>query len=358
MASETHSASVTCWWRLRAVVLTVLTNGGILAMTMGGLIGISEGVCYYWIHEYPLPAPPRPIVVGTYLHPTKDRGYQLQPDSKATVTMKRGSEVLWRAAYTVDRYARRVTPVEDPENRSKFIAFFGCSFAFGEGVDDGQTLPCFVGRCAPGYVPYNYGVPGHGPTTTLYRLETEDLREEIAQQRGIGVYVFIDDHVRRTAGSMRVAWGRDQPCYEIHDGRLQWMGSFRAAHPCRTFLYDWLLKSNTLEYIHFDMPRFSEEHLTTTEQVIQAIAAAFTCQFPQSTFCVMVYPGNGSRYGERLSRALSAAGIPCFNYQSLAEHLSWKPFFEDSHPVPKTHEMTARRLAQDLQIDKKTPLAQ
>ena len=61
--------------------------------------------------------------------------------------------------------------MEGPDRKSEFVIFTGCSFVFGEGVNDNQTLPYLYGKQNPAVRCYNYGFPGYGTQQMLAVLQ-------------------------------------------------------------------------------------------------------------------------------------------------------------------------------------------
>ena len=325
---------------------------GLLLITIGAVLPVVLSECFFaslrHIRQNPTGSEPSwniPLLKNTPLF-----GYRLLSDRHVVATMKKNSEIIWHATYSIDKYGRRTTPVDNADDRKFFAVFLGCSFTFGEGVNDDETLPFYTGRYAPEYMPYNYGIPGHGANSMLHMMTDGRLRREIPQERGFGVFVYMDDNARRVGGSMRVFWGRDQACYEIHDGRLRWMGSFRTAHPWRTWIYDRLLKSHTISYLNVDIPPTPTRYYPLMEAIVKEMDVVFRRQFPGSEFYVLIYPRHGNAWGHSIADDLRAAGIQCLDYRELAPDAEWDLFYADSHPVPRTNEAVAMQLVKDLKI--------
>src|SRR5262249_59232619 len=96
-------------------------------------------------------------------------------------------------------------------SRTKLLLFFGDSNAFGDGVDQEQTLAYWAGKFAPDYRPYNYALSGYGPVQMLDLIKTRSLGEEVSEHGGFAFYYFIQDHINRTIGASEVStdphWG-------------------------------------------------------------------------------------------------------------------------------------------------------
>ena len=45
----------------------------------------------------------------------------------------------------------------------RYALFLGCSYTFGDGVGDSETLPAPFGARAPAYHVYNFATTGYGP---------------------------------------------------------------------------------------------------------------------------------------------------------------------------------------------------
>jgi len=267
-------------------------------------------------------------------------------------------QLIYGVVYRTDAYGRRITPQDvGADKADRFIAFFGCSYTFGEGLAEDETLPYHVASLAPDWRVYNYGCPGYGPQQMLARLETEDLAEQIEEPSGILVYVFASFHVRRAIGSMRVAssWGRAFPYYCLDgEGGLVRKGTFTSGRPRLATWYGRLGKSDTLWYWDFDVPLFLKDgHLALTSRIIAASRDRFQKTFPNSRFCVLLYPGkpNAELSGKRIIPFLEQAGLEFLDFTALIDMR--QPAFtikEDGHPTGAANRRVAERLAAELRL--------
>jgi hypothetical protein len=280
-------------------------------------------------------------------------GFKHLANVHAGAAKKRGDNIVYSVNYSTDAYGRRQTPVVDIEKRSRFVLFFGCSFTFGEGVNDNETLPYYVGERALGYRPYNYGVMGYGPQELLAKLETGRLRDELHEKDGILVYTFIDDHVRRAIGTLEVvnSWGGRMPYYTIDShGMLVRNGSFTSGRPILSTLYWALGKSQIGKYFHIELPRrITEDDIRLTAVILEKSARLFEAQFHSKDFYVLIYPG--SRRTNSLIRYLRAGGINYLDYSKLFDPNEPDLSFDgDPHPKPKAYQIVRDRLVRDLNL--------
>ena len=98
-----------------------------------------------------------------------DIGRVAQPGSYAVQRVSRDGETLYAVTYTIGEDGFRVTPGDDGTRR---INLFGGSFAFGQGLEDDETLAYHLGR-ALGAETRNFGIVGGGPHEALAILESE-----------------------------------------------------------------------------------------------------------------------------------------------------------------------------------------
>ena len=77
----------------------------------------------------------------------------------------------------------------------KPIVLFGCSFAFGFGIDDEQTFSYKLSKYTNRTV-YNRGLCGGGIQHVLYQLRREDFYKEIPEPEYV-IYLYISNHIRR-----------------------------------------------------------------------------------------------------------------------------------------------------------------
>jgi hypothetical protein len=278
------------------------------------------------------------------------------PNVRVRSFKKRDGQLIYDATYGTDDCGRRVTHDPAPgRKREQFIAFFGCSYTFGEGLEDGETLPSQVADLAPAYRVYNYGCSGYGPQQMLAKLETGQLLREIAERSGIFIYVFIPHHVRRAIGSMRVAtkWGRTFPNYVLDaNGNLVRDGDFVTGRPHLARVYTRLSNIDTLRFFGIDVPLFiTKKHLDFTTRILKQAKRLAERQFENTRFYVLLYPDppEGEMSAKRMVPFLQQAGIDYLDFTELLDVR--QPEFRikgDDHPTGLTHQEVASELVRRI----------
>lgn len=274
-----------------------------------------------------------------------------KPNSQYTVeyaARSQGQE--WSATYRFDKHGRRLStpPIGSP---SRFLAVFGCSFTLGVGVQDQETFPSQLGKQIPNARVYNYGSPGGGPNTILRRMELYPLKEEIAESQGIGLYLFIPDHIRRAIGRMSYVnqWGRNLAHYDVDGESLKYSGTFAQAHPMLSTLFSWLGASSFIQAfsLDFPLPIFSGKEAQQAVLHIDAIRKEFQRSFPGQPFLVLLFPVPAPEYPQ-LERELRNVSLPYLKLEGVRTLESESPYFPDSHPHPIVYEELAKALGSEL----------
>ncbi len=141
--------------------------------------------------------------------------------------MYRGEKLLYEVVYNIGPDGLRLTDsgLEVPDE-APVVPFLGCSFTFGQGLEDRQTLPSAFEAAAGGrYRALNWGISGAGPHSILAQLELERDVELLAGRAvPFVVMVAIRHHLQRIAGETH--FSSFYPRYALRDGRLVADGQF------------------------------------------------------------------------------------------------------------------------------------
>jgi hypothetical protein len=255
-----------------------------------------------------------------------------------------------------DELGRRRT-VQERENWTRFAIFAPCSFSFGDGVLDEETLPSQFARqvAGDGIAVYNYGVNAWGPNNLLALLTDPRFPAGIPEKRGFLIYSFIDPHVNRAIAQRSfLAANRNYSCphYVVaRDGTLRRKGLVSAAHPA----YDsiWEIVADRLGLIgtfYRDWPeRLKPEHFLLTARLIAESQAEFAKLFDAQGFFVVFYPS--CAIVESMKPALDRYHVRYLDYTDATpcDRFTGSVYLQpDGHPTAATYRVIAARLAADL----------
>jgi len=141
-----------------------------------------------------------------------DLGQQPYPGVHRSRKLTLKGEEIYNVSYSIGEDGFRLTtPVKVAPYR---INFLGCSFTFGEGLKDNQTLPHYINSKMEDVSVKNFGFHSWGAHQALAILQSDrDTRGSI------NFFLTIPWHVDRSACKPR--WSKGGPKYEIAaDGRL------------------------------------------------------------------------------------------------------------------------------------------
>lgn len=169
-------------------------------------------------------------------------GVRRTRSKKVRHIMRSENKIFFDATYSFDQYGRRVTPIASLASRKKFILLTGCSFTFGHGLNDNQTINYFLAKELPEYFPYNYAISASGPHVSMALAEESNFADEIPQAEGMMIYVSLGtEHIARATGRLpSVSWLEDAPYYEKLGDELVRKGTFATGRFFTTKFYFFL----------------------------------------------------------------------------------------------------------------------
>lgn len=281
-------------------------------------------------------------------------GYKPRPSSQVRSIQTFQGRPAYDVVYSIDAFSRRMTPGQDGKHAARNLLFFGDSFTFGEGVNDDETMPFYVGQMSPSSQVYNYGYKGYGTHQVLAKLQGGALPDEVPPAREtMLIYVFIDEHVQRSIGALHsFKWASNTPYYVLEGDRLVRKGSFRTGrNPLVNVTYDLLAKSEILRFFKVGLPlRASQQDVRLTCRMIEETRREFLRQFPGGQFYVLFYPG--AMWTRMMRNFLEPAGVACLDYERFVDFFH-EPKYQiplDRHPNPRMHHLMAERLVTDLEL--------
>jgi hypothetical protein len=309
--------------------------------------------------------PAAPLVQGepdaggsAFYVPDAQLGYVLAPSVTARHRRRIGETQIYDVTYRTDARGRRDTPTTAAgERSSEFLLFFGDSNVFGEGLSQTETLPYFAGAGARGYRPYNYGVPGYGPSHALALARRGGLRTEVEEASGYAIFLVIPAHVGRVVGSSRVStgWGRHFPYYtENGPGDLVRAGDFTHGRPLTTLAYFLWSKSALAERLGVELPmRYTDEDYRLTARVLRESQRRLAGELRLRGSVVVLaqaYDDAQRRTIADVRGALAREGVPYLDYTRLFD--SGDPRYRlaerDYHSSAAANRIIAAQLVSDL----------
>lgn len=224
-----------------------------------------------------------------------------------------GSDPCYHVRYTYDQFGRRTTGIE--KKSKKHILLLGCSYAFGEGLNDSDTLAYKLQSQSEARL-YNYSRPAASASHALAVLESNDIENEISEKQGTAVYILLDFHSQRESLSTFRPWSWTSPAYELDSqGVAHFVGTQAESQPFlyRFFsVYVWLKKkSYFLSYLNRNFDSKSEiENENLLAGLLKKAKKIYEKKF-NGRFIVISHP-KSSKISPSIIDALRKAEIPFF----------------------------------------------
>ena len=279
----------------------------------------------------------------------KDRNLGFRHTPSVTVRhIKRNMEkIIYDARYSFDEFGRRHHPEQTLKNQKSFIVLSGCSYTYGNGLNDDQTLSYYMNSLSEEHLTYNYAIGASGTNMTLALTESDRFKQEIPLENGTMIYVYLNAHIQRTNGFMNeLDWMDVTPCYEDQgDGTYKRNGILLSCSPLRTRLLKlvngWLRGTS----FHRNYPSVTTEHLEKNCQMIAQTRDAFLNHYPEGQFFVFMHPLE--TYGELGANMMQCLDKKKVRYLQINTHsmdLSTLRIPIDGHPNAQHNQFSAGAL--------------
>ena len=276
--------------------------------------------------------------------PDHELGYVLNPGARVSATRKWADSTLFHVTYTITRDGVRLTR---GNAQGDTWLFMGCSFTFGEGVEDDETLPArFSEQLGWEANVVNLAASGYGPHQMLRMLETGRLGGATAPVKHV-IYQAIPHHVVRAAG--RTSFDVAGPSYKISGDSIRFAGPFDSSARVRAL--EILRKSDLgriLDRRYRAVPA-SDAEIELYARIVEK-AAALSREKLGAPFSVLFWDDDRDTAPKRVIDRLVSAGIPVIRATSFLTRRELDslqiPF--DKHPNPEADRRLAAGLAARL----------
>jgi hypothetical protein len=232
------------WFRLLTAILFFLLLVDITSLVRGKvrdfllvLSSLTFGICLMeaaaniWQYKQPTLFFPKGF---SDQRPVIGWGPQLPGRYHVEKTDRSTGATIYSVDYTIDSNLLRQTQSCET---GPTIVFLGCSFTFGEGLNDEDTLPqAFADSIDRKERVLNLGYSGYGPQQWLSELQSGLFDPVIGSQRSLFVFWTGPGHTERSA--CKPYWMRHAPRYALENGQLVLKGECREGF--NLWLAEWL----------------------------------------------------------------------------------------------------------------------
>ncbi len=259
--------------------------------------------------------PPPPMYSDPYYVDDDVLGVVPTRGVEARSTRLEHGKLLYDVNYTIDSNGLRAAPPVQPSPVAS-ILFFGCSFTFGEGLQDAETIPYQVGLQSEGrYKIYNFGFHGYGPNQMLAYIESGRMQHIVDTPPRFAIYQALPDHVARVAG--KVPYGKHSPRYQLDsDGSVHQHGHFNdgqvSLSPFRAHLRGQLRKSAIFRTLENLQPRTNAQDVQLLLATVRESRDLLEKDYPGIEFRVILWRNfaNEEPLYQELRKGFAQLNIP------------------------------------------------
>lgn len=252
---------------------------------------------------------------------------------------------------TSDNFSRRVTPAGDSALNvgipNQYALFFGCSFTYGDGVSDEETMPAHFQKIAPNYKAYNYGFLGYSPLHTLARLQSENVLSQIPQKNGFAVFTYIQDHIDRTIPATRWVLLQQGRFPNLEHSSMKIEGLYKNKHRIWVDLLNRMASTNIWNYFRLGYPKYhSDAHYQLVVDVIAQSKKEYQHQFKNDKFYVIIFPGQ--KISPSMKQMFEKAGLVIYDYSNLLDIKKYILEADPAHPNAEAYRKVMVQFYADL----------
>jgi hypothetical protein len=286
-----------------------------------------------------------------YIRTDEVLGYAPVPGRRRRVRKYLYGETLYDVTYTIDENGLRAVPPDRPVDGPDGVLFFGGSYTYGEGVEDGETLPAVVQELAR-IRTFDFGFHGYGPHQMLAAIQSGKVEAAVTGTPRLAIYDALVSHLARAAG--RSFWDRHGPRYLLEaGGRLVRRGHFDdEASPLRDAVMRQIGKSHVYERFLKTRIRVDADDIPLFLAIVGASRDALAARYPGIAFHVILWDCDAT-WGlrDRILAGLEARGIPWHAVSSVLPEMNRNPAKYRLHPHERHPSPAAYRAVGKYVVD-------
>jgi hypothetical protein len=277
-------------------------------------------------------------------------GWTTRPNVRSTVTRFLEHWPIYEYTLRTDNFGRRVVfPGNEKTQKDQFLIYLGCSFMFGQGLEDEATLDYQLTRRLKRYQSYNYSVPGYGLGHVLAQAQNIDFTKQIPQRQGLIIYLYPTFHIDRMVGGLEtIDWAVGLPYFRLEGDKLVRDGFVheeRYIYAAAERLYN---KTFLRRRFNLAWPfQIDRDDLELACKAISEVKQKITSHFNDSRFLLVL---QAHSIDKDISFCLAKYGIEWLDMRGALRGYRFQDLGikGDGHPTELANKLTAEGIAQYL----------
>jgi hypothetical protein len=221
-------------------------------------------------------------------------GLGLRPNTTSRMIMRESNRLVFDSTITIDEFSRRVTPRARASSHKRALVLTGCSWTFGFGLSDDQTINHYVSEMSDEIYPFNYGYNGGATNISLELVRRLDPKSEIGFEEADLIYVYMASHLDRTIGTLpSYNWMQQTPYFlRAEKGHFEPHSPMSEVRPWRhrflTFFdrHEWLWNRGGDRIF----PRMMNSEISYVCDLVGEMKRVWEIKYPKSRFFVYLHP--------------------------------------------------------------------
>lgn len=280
------------------------------------------------------------------------------------IIKKRSNNVISDRTYNLDQFSLRKINTENPEKSKGHIIFAGCSYVFGQGLQDNESLPQIFENHNIDFDSYNLGFMGGNIGHVLFHFDKVKINSYVDEKKGVLLFNMIQGHLNRWhLRSDYLHWASPGfPVYVKRNSEIVFNGLLKNQPEYKFYQF---IKNLGLEDTHLKLielfrnkDEFTDEEINEYVLALKWLKKIYLNSFPEGRFVLLFHPqGNFSdKVKLRMKSDLDLMAIeyldPFVEYEAFRKN----PLFthedlhapHDGHPSGKVNTFIADYLASRL----------
>lgn len=281
-------------------------------------------------------------------------GYRLRPNTKSRHIVRTADEIIFDSTITVNSYGLRKSSHEDDSDRENLAVIAGCSWAFGHGLNDDQTVSSYIAQLDESYKSYNIGLEGRGPNVFIELIRNIPSKILTGFDKADLVYVYMTSHIDRAAGTLpSYEWLADTPLYvKNEEGRMDYVSSMKEANPWRNLFLEYMDKVHWLWNFGGEriFPRMTQKDYDYVCDLIVEMKNVWQDRVPHGRFLVYVHPM--SNPFPEFESCFEKRGLKTYRSHLTGIEAGGHIIKGDGHPNHRTNRVVAEQILEVLRQSK------
>jgi hypothetical protein len=243
------------------------------------------------------------------------------------VTKLKNGKIVYKVNYTLDKNGIRTSNSSGKKGKSKHVFIVDGSVAFGEGLNDDETITHHLNEKSKIFEAYEIGFLGHGLQHNWIRFKEHKLHTIVPYQTGSAVFILSGQDVRRLVGTLdHLTYAAEFPhIVEVSEGIFEHKGTFAnsgtliqrlAVKVCVPFNF-------CKNWMKMLTGQPTEEELEATARFFNSLVRLYRDEFKAENI-VVIWTGTP----ERAEIFQKYTNVRVIHFDSYDRYL-------DQHPTPK-----------------------